>query len=76
MLLIEAGVLLVKVFGESGSPLNELRHACGLGDYDLTGKSQTMLPRDPMERRRELWGEGFSITDILRTQQSVCCTFR
>ena len=24
-----------------------------------------------MERRRELWGEGFGITDILRTQKAV-----
>ena len=24
-----------------------------------------------MERRRELWGEGFGITDVLRTQKAV-----
>lgn len=27
-----------------------------------------------MERRRELWGEGFGITDVLRTQGSVVRT--
>ena len=49
-----------------------MRHARGLDDYDLTGKSQDDVVNEIlMERRRELWGEGFSITDILRTQQSV-----
>ena len=53
-------------------PLNALRQARGLSDYNLTGKSQAEVINEIlMERRRELWGEGFSITDILRTQQSV-----
>lgn len=57
---------------EAVKPLNALRNARGLGDYDLTGKSQEQMVADIlMERRRELWGEGFGITDILRTQQSV-----
>ena len=73
MLLIEAEALAREGFPEKAViPLNELRHACGLGDYDLTGKSQDDVVNEIlMERRRELWGEGFSITDILRTQQSV-----
>lgn len=73
MLLIEAEALARDGFPEKAViPLNELRHARGLGDYDLTGKSQDDVVNEIlMERRRELWGEGFSITDILRTQQSV-----
>lgn len=73
MLLIEAEALAREGFPEKAViPLNELRHARGLSDYDLTGKSQDDVVNEIlMERRRELWGEGFSITDILRTQQSV-----
>ena len=73
MLLIEAEALAREGFPEKAViPLNELRHARGLGDYDLTGKSQDDVVNEIlMERRHELWGEGFSITDILRTQQSV-----
>ena len=73
MLLIEAEALAREGFPEKAViPLNELRHARGLDDYDLTGKSQDDVVNEIlMERRRELWGEGFSITDILRTQQSV-----
>ena len=53
-------------------PLNTLRNARGLAGYDLTGKTQDRLIDDILlERRRELWGEGFGITDILRTQRSV-----
>lgn len=57
---------------EAVKPLNKLRHARGLGDYDVTGKNATDLVNEVLlERRRELWGEGFGITDILRTQQAV-----
>ena len=56
-------------------PLNTLRNARGVGDYDVTGKSQEdVLNEILMERRRELWGEGFGITDVLRTQGSVVRT--
>ena len=73
MLLVEAEALARDGFPEKAVvPLNELRHARGLGDYDLPGKSQQdVIDEILMERRRELWGEGFGITDILRTQQSV-----
>ena len=73
MLLVEAEALARDGFPEKAVvPLNELRHARGLGDYELTGKSQQdVIDEIMMERRRELWGEGFGITDILRTQQSV-----
>lgn len=30
-----------------------------------------MIDEILMERRRELWGEGFGITDVLRTQRPV-----
>lgn len=56
-------------------PLNELRKSRALKDYDLTGKTKEDLVKEILlERRRELWGEGFGITDILRTQQSVVRT--
>lgn len=58
--------------GEAVKPLNTLRNARGLADYNLSGKTQEQLIDDIlMERRRELWGEGFGITDILRTQRAV-----
>lgn len=54
------------------APLNTLRKARGLTDYDVTGKSKEDLVEEILtERRRELWGEGFSMTDILRTQKAV-----
>ena len=38
----------------------------------MAGKSQEdVINEILMERRRELWGEGFGITDILRTQKAV-----
>lgn len=53
-------------------PMNTLLNARGLADYNLAGKAQQDVIDDIMtERRKELWGEGFSIGDILRTQISV-----
>lgn len=73
MYLIEAEALSRQgLLQQAVAPLNTLRHARGLGDYPLAGKSQDdLISEILMERRRELWGEGFSITDILRTQQAV-----
>lgn len=57
---------------QAAIPLNALRNARGVGDYDFTGKSQDDVVNEIlMERRRELWGEGFGITDVLRTQKAV-----
>ena len=77
MYLIEAeakvrdGVALAQAV----APLNTLRNARGVGDYEVTGKSQEdVINEILMERRRELWGEGFGITDVLRTQGSVVRT--
>lgn len=54
------------------APLNTLRNARGLTDYDVTGKNkQDLVEEILVERRRKLWGEGFSMTDILRTQKSL-----
>ena len=41
---------------EAVKPLNTLRNARGLADYDLAGKTQERLVDDILlERRRELW---------------------
>lgn len=54
------------------APLNELRSARGVAPYDATGKTRDEVINEILlERRRELWGEGFSLTDILRTEQAV-----
>lgn len=53
-------------------PLNDLRRARGVSDYSATGKSREEVIDEVLtERRRELWGEGFSLTDILRLQRPV-----
>lgn len=51
--------------------LNTLREARGakLASTSLTG--QALLDEIWLERRKELWGEGFSLVDIIRNQQSV-----
>ena len=65
---VRVGVALAQAV----APLNTLRNARGVGDYEVTGKSQEdVINEILMERRRELWGEGFGITDILRTQKAV-----
>ena len=38
----------------------------------MTGKTkEQVIDEILMERRRELWGEGFGITDVLRNQKAV-----
>lgn len=52
--------------------LNELRRARNADIYILAGKSQDdVISAILIERRKELWGEGFSLSDILRTQTAV-----
>ena len=54
------------------APLNTLRTARGVGNYDVTGKTkEQVIDEILMERRRELRGEGFGITDVLRNQKAV-----
>lgn len=51
--------------------LNTLRRARGaeLADEALSGTD--LLEEIYLERRKELWGEGFSLVDIIRLQKSV-----
>ncbi len=51
--------------------LNAVRSARS-AQLATTGESQQQVIDDVLlERRRELWGEGFSLIDIIRNQQSV-----
>jgi hypothetical protein len=53
--------------------LNTLRKA--RGSKEAVGLSgQALLDQIWLERRKELWGEGFSLIDIIRNQQSVART--
>lgn len=52
--------------------LNALRAARTAPAYDPTGQTQQdLIDTILVERRKELWGEGFSLSDIIRLQQSV-----
>lgn len=52
--------------------LNELRNVRNAKQLDITGKSQQEVINEVLvERRKELWGEGFSLSDILRTGGTV-----
>lgn len=78
MYLIEAEGMARSVnfsITDAVKPLNDLRAKRGLGNYNLTGKTKDDLVEEILlERRRELWGEGFGITDVLRTQRAVVRT--
>ncbi|MNV47721.1 SusD family protein [compost metagenome] len=52
--------------------LNELLSARQASPFDLGSKSkEEVIAAILIERRKELWGEGFSLSDILRTQSAV-----
>lgn len=52
--------------------LGEFLQARGMAGYSTTGKSEEDVIEDILkERRKELWGEGFGITDVLRTQKAI-----
>lgn len=52
--------------------LNELRTQRGAATPDLTGLSKQQLIEEILiERRKELFGEGFALSDILRRQKAV-----
>lgn len=52
--------------------LNELLSARQATPFDLGSKSkEEVIAAILIERRKELWGEGFSLSDILRTQSAV-----
>ena len=51
--------------------LNDLQRARG-AQLTATGLSQqALLEAIWLERRKELWGEGFALTDLIRNQQTV-----
>lgn len=52
--------------------LNELLTARQASPFELGVKSkEEVIETILIERRKELWGEGFALSDILRTQQAV-----
>lgn len=51
--------------------LNALKAARGAQTIDAGLSQQELLEAIWIERRKELWGEGFSLIDIIRNQQSV-----
>lgn len=55
--------------GNGADVLNRLRSARGASAISSTGEQ--LIEDILMERRRELWGEGFSLVDIIRNQKSV-----
>lgn len=51
--------------------LQQARMKAGATAPEITATGEDLLKAIWMERRKELWGEGFGITDIIRNQQSV-----
>ncbi len=70
MLLIEAEAYArLNNIGEAVQTLNELRANRNLLDLDASDfNNVSILDEILLERRRELWGEGFRLYDILRLQ--------
>jgi len=57
---------------EAALRLNELRNIRKAGPLDIAGKTQQqVVDAILIERRKELWGEGFALSDIIRTQGKV-----
>ncbi|WDF68826.1 RagB/SusD family nutrient uptake outer membrane protein [Sphingobacterium oryzagri] len=57
---------------ESATVLNQLRTARNASPLSAAGKTQTEVVAEILlERRKELWGEGFALSDIIRTQGRV-----
>ena len=69
--LIKAeGLARADKFGEAADALNELRTARGATLF-LGSDKEELIKEILIERRKELWGEGFGLSDIIRTQQAV-----
>lgn len=69
--LIKAeGLARADKFGEAADALNELRTARGATIFLGADKAE-LIKEILIERRKELWGEGFGLLDIIRTQQAV-----
>jgi len=57
---------------EGVNALNQLRNARGAKPFDAANANQENLIREILiERRKELWGEGFGLSDIIRNQLAV-----
>lgn len=51
--------------------LRDARMKDGYTAAPVTATGDALLEEIWMERRKELWGEGFSLTDIIRNQQAI-----
>ena len=73
MVLIEAEAYAeMNMLTEAITALNSLRTARNAATPDLSSLSKADLIEEILkERRKELWGEGFSIVDIKRRQKAV-----
>jgi hypothetical protein len=80
VLMRSAEAILIKAEGyardghlsEGITALNELRAARGARAFDAAGATQESLIKEILiERRKELWGEGFGLSDIIRNQLAV-----
>ena len=71
--LIEAeGDARANNLADAATALNVVRAARTAPLFNATGQTQqNLIDTILVERRKELWGEGFSLSDIIRTQQSV-----
>ena len=70
----EAAAHLAGKTSEAQSLLKELRDArmkAGYTAAEVTATGDDLLKEIWLERRKELWGEGFALTDIIRNQQAV-----
>ncbi|WEK33756.1 MAG: RagB/SusD family nutrient uptake outer membrane protein [Candidatus Pseudobacter hemicellulosilyticus] len=57
---------------QGAAALNALRTARGAQAFATDGATeQTLIAAILVERRKELWGEGFGLADIIRNQQAV-----
>ncbi|NML23359.1 RagB/SusD family nutrient uptake outer membrane protein [Pseudoflavitalea sp. G-6-1-2] len=56
---------------EAVQALNDLRNARGATPADPAISKDDLIKEILIERRKELWGEGFSLSDIIRNQQAV-----
>lgn len=73
MVLIEAEALAEQnLLSQSIAKLNELRQARNADTPNLSGLSKSDLIEEILiERRKELFGEGFALSDIKRRQKAV-----
>lgn len=70
----EAATHLPGKEGEAQSLLKELRQArlkAGNTAAEVTATGDELREEIWLERRKELWGEGFSLTDLIRNQKSL-----